>query len=226
MPILGINMPNMGNSITAAIGPSPRSSLADALFTQTQQRILGLLFGQPNRDFAVSELITATGSGSGAVQRELAKLTAAGLLNIRRSANQKRYQANPDAPIYNELVSIIRKTVGLAGPLKDALLPIAADILVAFVYGSVAKQSDTARSDTDLMIVSDTLGYADVMQHLENAHQALGRSINPTIYSRHEWSERTQEQNSFLMRVLAQPKIWVIGGEHELSAAQSDALRI
>lgn len=111
MPILGINMPNMGNSINAATAPSPSCSLADALFTRTQQRILGLIFGQPNRDFAVSELITATGSGSGAVQRELAKLTAAGLVGIRRSANQKRYQANPDAPIHDELVSMIRKTV-------------------------------------------------------------------------------------------------------------------
>ncbi|WP_282246981.1 MULTISPECIES: transcriptional regulator [Stenotrophomonas] len=199
--------------------------MADALFTQTQQRILGLIFGQSNRDFAVSELITATGGGSGAVQRELAKLTAAGLLTIRRSGNQKRYQANPDAPIYHELVSMIRKTVGLAGPLMDALLPIADDILVAFVYGSIAKQSDTARSDIDLMIVSDTVGYADVMQHLETSHQALGRPINPTIYSRHEWNARIHEENSFLMRVLAQPKIWVIGGEHELNAAQPGGAR-
>ncbi len=218
-------MPNMGNKATSVTVPPPRSGLADALFTQTQQRILGLIFGQSNQDFAVSELITATGSGSGAVQRELAKLTAAGLLTIRRSGNQKRYQANPDAPIYHELVSMIRKTVGLAGPLRDALLPIADDILVAFVYGSVAKQSDTARSDIDLMIVSDTVGYADVMQHLETSHQALGRTINPTIYSRHEWNARIHEENSFLMRVLAQPKIWVIGGEHELSAAQPSGAR-
>ena len=218
-------MPNMGNKATSVTVPPPRSGLAYALFTQTQQRILGLIFGQSNQDFAVSELITATGSGSGAVQRELAKLTAAGLLTIRRSGNQKRYQANPDAPIYHELVSMIRKTVGLAGPLMDALLPIADDILVAFVYGSVAKQSDTARSDIDLMIVSDTVGYADVMQHLETSHQALGRTINPTIYSRHEWNARIHEENSFLMRVLAQPKIWVIGGEHELSAAQPSGAR-
>ncbi len=218
-------MPNMGNKATSVTALPSRSGLADALFTQTQQRILGLIFGQSNRDFAVSELITATGGGSGAVQRELAKLTAAGLLTIRRSGNQKRYQANPDAPIYHELVSMIRKTVGLAGPLMDALLPIADDILVAFVYGSIAKQSDTARSDIDLMIVSDTVGYADVMQHLETSHQALGRPINPTIYSRHEWNARIHEENSFLMRVLAQPKIWVIGGEHELNAAQPGGAR-
>lgn len=218
-------MPNMGNKATSVTALPSRSGLANALFTQTQQRILGLIFGQSNRDFAVSELITATGGGSGAVQRELAKLTAAGLLTIRRSGNQKRYQANPDAPIYHELVSMIRKTVGLAGPLMDALLPIAGDILVAFVYGSIAKQSDTARSDIDLMIISDTVGYADVMQHLETSHQALGRPINPTIYSRHEWNARIHEENSFLMRVLAQPKIWVIGGEHELNAAQPGGAR-
>ncbi|MCY1452830.1 hypothetical protein D9M71_697820 [compost metagenome] len=75
------------------------------------------------------------------------------------------------------------------------------------------------------MIVSDTVGYADVMQHLETSHQALGRPINPTIYSRHEWNARIHEENSFLMRVLAQPKIWVIGGEHELNAAQPGGAR-
>lgn len=201
--------------------PAPSGSrLADALFTQTQQRLLGLLFGQPTRDFAVSELIAASGGGSGAIQRELAKLIGAGLLTVRPSANQRRYQANPDASVYDELVSIIRKTVGLTGPLQDALQPFAEQIAFAFVYGSVAKRTDTASSDIDLMIVSDALGYADVMQHLDAPQQALRRPINPTIYTRDEFNVRIHDENSFLMRVLAQPKIWVIGGEHELSAAQ------
>ncbi len=215
-------MPNMGMSsaATASTTAPSGSRLADALFTQTQQRVLGLLFGQPTRDFAVSELIAASGGGSGAIQRELAKLIGAGLLTVRPSANQRRYQANPDAPVHDELVSIFRKTIGLAGPLQDALQPVAEQIAFAFVYGSVAKRTDTASSDIDLMIVSDTLGYADVMQRLDAPQQVLGRPINPTLYTRDEFNARIHDESSFLMRVLAQPKIWVIGGEHELNAAQ------
>ena len=199
--------------------------LADALFTQTQQRVLGLLFGQPQRAFGVAELIALIGAGSGAVQRELAKLATAGLVSVQRLGNQKRYQANADAPIHDELVAIVQKTLGLAGPLREALLPLQNQISAAFVYGSVAKRSDTVRSDIDLMILSDRLGYADVMQVLDGADVRLGRPVNPTLYSNDEFAKRVQEENAFLMRVLAQPKIWVIGGEDELSAAASGRTR-
>ena len=216
---MGINVPNMGIKSTSSPG------LADALFTQTQQRVLGLLFGQPQRAFGVAELIALIGAGSGAVQRELAKLATAGLVSVQRLGNQKRYQANADAPIHDELVAIVQKTLGLAGPLREALLPLQNQISAAFVYGSVAKRSDTVRSDIDLMILSDRLGYADVMQVLDGADVRLGRPVNPTLYSNDEFAKRVQEENAFLMRVLAQPKIWVIGGEDELSAAASGRTR-
>lgn len=194
-----------------------RSGLADALFTQTQQRVFGLLFGQPSRSFTVRELITATGAGSGAVQRELASLSDSGLVTTRRSGNQKHYQANPDAPIYTELVAIVRKTVGLAEPLREALAPLADRIDAAFVYGSVAKHSDTASSDIDLMILSDTLGYADAVTALHPLEAQLGREINPTIYARAEFAQRVNDGNSFLTRVLEQPKLWLIGGQDDLA---------
>lgn len=216
---MGINVPNMGIKSTSSPG------LADALFTQTQQRVLGLLFGQPQRAFGVAELIALIGAGSGAVQRELAKLATAGLVSVQRLGNQKRYQANADAPIHDELVAIVQKTIGLAGPLREALLPLQNQISAAFVYGSVAKRSDTVRSDIDLMILSDTLGYADVMQVLDGADVRLGRPVNPTLYSNDEFAKRVQEENAFLMRVLAQPKIWIIAGEDELSAAASGRTR-
>lgn len=193
-------------------------SLADALFTQTQQRVLGLLYGQPHRDYGVSELIAATGAGSGAVQRELAKLAAVGLITVQRTGNQKRYQADPHSPIHDELVSIMQKTIGLGGPLGEALGPIAGDIVAAFVYGSVAKRSDTAHSDIDLMIISDTLGYADLMRVLDGAQARLGRAVNPTLYTRADYAKRLREENAFLQRVLQQPKIWIIGGMDDLTA--------
>lgn len=204
-------------SYRAEIARRPQS-LADALFTTTQQRVLGALYGQPQRSFTVSELIASTSAGSGAVQRELAKLTASGLVTMRPIGNQKHYQANPAAPIHGELVGIIQKTVGLAEPLRDALRPLSKKIVAAFVYGSVAKRSDTARSDIDLMVVSGKLGYADALVALADVEEKLGRKINPTIYSPAELAKRVESDNAFVKRVLDQTKVWLIGGEDDLRA--------
>jgi predicted nucleotidyltransferase len=222
MPISGINMPNMGTKASKGISEAAAlyasTSLSDALFTTTQQRVLGCLFGQPERSFTVSELIQTTGAGSGAVQREVARLAGSGLLTVEPVGNQKRYRADPASPIHTELVSLVRKTFGLAAPLREALAPLAEHVAVAFVYGSVAKGSDTAASDIDLMLVSDTLTYADVMAALHPLIERLGREIQPTLYTRAELRKRIAARNSFVTRVLAQSRLWVIGGEHDLAA--------
>lgn len=188
------------------------------LFTGTQQRLLALLFGHPERSFYASELIGLAGMGSGAVQRELVKLTGSGLVTVRALGNQKHYQANASAPIFAEVRGIVQKTFGLAEPLREALDRLARQIVAAFVYGSVAKKTDTAASDIDLMIVSDELAYADLFAALEAAGTTLGRPVNPTILTRKELAKRVKTKESFTTRVLAQPKIWIIGDERALAA--------
>lgn len=136
----------MGITSTTSL---PRISFSDALFSGTKQRVLGILYGQPARSFYANELISLAASGSGAVQRELATLTNSGLVTVKAVGNQKHYQANPDSPIFTELCAIVQKTTGLADPLREALDPMTSQISAAFVYGSVAKKTDTAGSDFD-----------------------------------------------------------------------------
>ena len=198
--------------------PSPVSGIADALFSKVQQRVLAMLFGNPGRSFYANEVIALAGSGTGAVQRELARLEASGLVTVTRVGKQKHYQANAAAPVFEELRGLVLKTSGLADVLRDALAPLAAQISAAFVYGSVAKRQDTAKSDIDLMVVSDSLSYADLFAALEEATNRLGRPVNPTVYSRQELDKRIRADNAFIKRVLAQPKLWVIGEEHGLAA--------
>ena len=212
MPNMGTNNPARSKSTRVQRG----ASLADSLFTGTQQRVLGLLFGQPTRSYFANELIGMAGAGSGAVQRELARLTRGGLVTVRPVGNQKHYQANPDSPLFEELCGIAQKTVGLAVPLREALLPLAPQIQAAFVYGSVAKRQDTAASDIDLMLISDTLTHSDTFAALESATVRLGRTVNPTILSRKALAKRVKEDNAFAKRVLSQAKIWLIGGEDDL----------
>jgi len=216
-------MPNMGmdksvgkKQVSEAAALYAGANLSDALFTTTQQRVLASLFSEPGRTRTVSELIHSTGAGSGAVQRELARLTGSGLLKVEQIGNQKRYYANPDSPIHDELAGIVQKTFGLADPLRKALAPLASRIRAAFVFGSYAKRSDTAVSDIDLMLVSDAVSYPDVMVALHPLIERLGREINPNIYTSAELRKRIAAGSSFITRVLQQRRLWLIGSEDDL----------
>jgi len=192
--------------------------VADALFAKAQQRVLGVLFGNPGRSFYANEVIGLAHSGTGAVQRELARLEAAGLVTAVRIGKQKHYQANPASPVFQELRTLVLKTSGLADVLREALAPVSGRIRAAFVYGSIAKGEDTAASDVDLMVVSDSLTYADLFGALEEASAQLGRKVAPTIYSSKELAKRVRQDNAFVTRVLEQPKLWLIGSESDLAA--------
>lgn len=195
--------------------------MASALFPKVRQRVLAVLFGNPGRSFYANEVIALAQSGTGAVQRELAGLAAAGLLTVKRQGNQTHYQANADAPVFTELRGLVLKTLGLADVLRVALTPLMPQIAQAFVYGSVAKQHDTAASDIDVMIVSEDLSYADVFEALESATATLGRKVNPSLYTPAEIAKRIGSDNAFVTRVLTQPKIWLLGNEEALNAAST-----
>ena len=202
----------------AVVHARPGSGIADALFSKVQQRVLAVLFGNPGRSFYANEMIALAGSGTGAVQRELARLEAAGLAMVTRVGNQKHYQANALAPVFEELRGLVLKTCGLADILRGALAPLADRIMAAFVYGSIAKGEDTVKSDIDLMVISATLSYPDLYAALEKATQQLGRTVNLTLYKPRELGKRVKAGNAFIQRVLAQPKLWLMGDERELAA--------
>jgi predicted nucleotidyltransferase len=177
---------------------------------------LGLLFGQPERRFQSAELIRLAGSGTGAAHRLLVRLEASGLVTTERVGNQKHYQANPNSPVFAELAGLVRKTVGLVVPLQAALAPLARRIAAAFVYGSIAKGTDTAKSDVDLMVVADKLDYSDVFAALKDAELALARPVNPNLMTRAEWRRKRAQADSFAARIATQPKLFVLGSDDEL----------
>lgn len=219
MPKKGIIMPNMVIKEPSLQSRHPAfKGLGDVLFTNTQQRVLACLFGQPERSYFANELINITGAGSGAVQRELKRLTESGLVNSEMRGNQRHFQANPQSPIFYELTQIVQKTFGLAHPIREALVPYREAIRCAFIFGSVAKREDTAGSDIDLFVISNQLSYSDLLNQLLGTEVKLGRGINTTIYTEEDVRKRLHESNAFLMRVLEQPKIWIIGNESDIPA--------
>ena len=191
------------------------AGLANALFTRTQQRVLGFLFGQPERRFQGTELIRLANAGTGAAHRLLLRLASCGLVRVDEVGRQKFYQANSAAPIYDELVALVRKTMGLREPLRKALTPFKDDIVCAFVYGSVAAGDDRADSDIDVMVVADSLDYTALFDALQTAEQALDRTVNPNIVSPAEWARKRRQKDGFIARVAARPRLVVIGEEED-----------
>jgi len=186
-------------------------SIASALFSDSQSRLLRWLFGQPDRGFHLSELRRLSGLGSASLQRELKRLAEAGLVPSERVGNLRRFRANPHSPVFGELVALTRKTLGAEPTLREALQPLLPGLQGAWIYGSVAKQTDTAQSDIDVMLVGKNLSLAKVLELLMPVEAQLGRKINPTCYTPAEFARRRAEPDSFVNRVLAQPVLPLIG---------------
>ena len=177
---------------------------------------MGVLFAQPERSFFANEIVRLAETGTGAIHRELERLTQAGLLIEKRQGNQRHFQANQAAPIFEELRGIVLKTFGLVDVLRAALQPLAGQIAVAFVYGSVARREDKASSDIDLLVVTETLAYSDLYEVLSNTERRLGRAVNPTVLKPEELSRKLAEGNAFASRILDQAKLFVLGTENDL----------
>lgn len=191
-------------------------SIGDALFTKTQQRVLGLLFGKPDKRFYTNEIMRWADMGRGTVSRELSRLVSAGLLTATREGNQNHYQANQDCPVFDELVGIVRKTFGVADVIRERLKPLDDQIELAFIYGSIAKGEATGSSDIDLMLIGTALSYGQVMELLMPLEDSLRRTVNPTIFEKEDFVAKLKTGNSFVTRVMEQSKIMIKGSENDI----------
>lgn len=191
-------------------------SASDLLFPlQYRGKALALLLLQPQRRLHVREIARLTGTVAGTMNKELDRLQRAGLLERHSVGNQLQYCANIQHPVYQELSALLRKTIGLADVLTLALMPVANRISVAFVFGSVAQGSDTALSDVDVMVIGE-VDFGEMVNHLFEAQTTLQREINPKVFSKVDWQTKLATNSSFVLDVLAKPKLFLIGSQHDL----------
>ena len=200
---------------TIVLEMSTATGLADLIFGRTRGAILALLYGRADQTFYTRQIAREVAASVGAVQRELENLRKVGLVVRTTLGSQVFYQANRDAPIFSEMHSLVNKTVGIFSTLSSALRPLSNRIAVAFVYGSVARQAETAKSDIDLMVVGKA-SIDDVISHLASVEKNTGRQINPTVYSVSEFKAKITGGNHFLRTVLKNPKVFLLGDEDEL----------
>ncbi len=184
---------------------------AATLFGKTRRAVLARLYLDPQREFRLRELARLTGISSGAVQYELRQLAAAGL--VRRSERDGllvTYRADADSPIHAELRAIVEKTSGIEELVRQALKPAAKNIRLAFIYGSIARGVNRARSDLDLLVVG-ALPFGELIRLLQPAEARIGREISPRLFSQKEYRRRLARRDRFLISVLRGPKIVLAG---------------
>ncbi len=206
---------------------APRNPATDhpgsVLFGQTRLRVLGWLFGHPDQAFYLRQLVRETGAAHGAVQRELSTLVGAGLLQRTVEGRQVYFQANRESPIFPELRALLMKTTGLVDVVRQALEPLAEQIVAAFVFGSAARGELRNDSDIDLLVVGDA-PFGTVVEALAPAQERLGREVNPTVYPALEFRTKLLEGHHFLTRVLREPYLFVLGGADELDRLGEERL--
>ena len=191
--------------------------IARLLFGGVRRQVLSLVMGRPDERFYLREIVRLVGAGSGAVQRELAQLVEAELLCREVSGRQVYFSANRESLIYEELRAFVEKTAGVADVLRTCMAPLqrTARIEVAFVYGSVARGAQRSKSDVDVMVIGDVT-MAQVVPTLRDAERVLRREVNATVFPPDEWRAKVADPSAFIRRVLAAPKLFITGGEHEL----------
>jgi predicted nucleotidyltransferase len=189
-----------------------KESSSSALFGKVRSSVLALLFCHSDKAFYFREVERSVGKGRGAVQRELTSLVSHGLISRRKQGNQVYYQANPESAIFSELKSLMTKTCGVAGVLRDALEPLRDKITVAFIYGSFAKGAETAESDADLLIIGKVT-FAEVVDLLGMVQDSIGREVNPSVYPVEEFVKKVSVGHHFVNSLIPEPKIFLIGDE-------------
>ena len=202
-------------STTSADRPPARDASA-VLFGRTRRRVLALLLGHPDERLYLRQIVRQSGAGLGAVQRELQVLAEAGILRRTVEGRQVYFQADRESPIYPELQALLSKTTGIVDVVREALAPLAHGIRLAFVFGSAARGELRRDSDVDVLIVGDA-SFTAVANALATAQARLGRDVNPTVYPPGEFLKKIHTGHHFLTRVLQEPRLFAVGGPHELA---------
>lgn len=188
--------------------------ISAVLFPGTKRKILALFFLNPDREYYFSEVVRMTGTRQGVIQRELKNLTEAEILTSEKRGRQRFYAVNRKHPIFKDLRNIIFKTYGVIGKIREALEPLREQVIAAFVYGSFAKGEEVSSSDLDLFVVGD-IRLDELVSALSDVEEAIGREINPTLFSATEFKKKWSQKNHFIRSMAKTEREFIVGSEDE-----------
>jgi len=186
----------------------------NVLSSKVRLKVFRLFFLQPNKRYYLRELERLLNESVGNIRRELLKWSKAGLFLQEKVGNLTYYSLNKSFPIYEELKAIVSKTIGIEHILMEGLKR-SEDIKVAIIYGSVASGEDTGSSDIDVLLIGNP-DMDNLVNNIQAMEKEVGRDINYILYTPEEFQRKKRGKNTFIMDVLKNPKIFIIGNENDL----------
>jgi len=190
--------------------------VADALFPKVRKAVLGLFYSNPDQRFYLREVVSLIGLGQGQIQRELARLAEAEIIERTSEGRHIYFRANPQCPVYEELRGLVTKTIGAVAVLREALAGFGERVATAFVFGSVARGEERHASDLDLIVIGD-IGFAEVVDAIRDAEKRLRREVSVTVYSTEEFRTKLAEREHFVHSVYGSARMFVVGDSHEFA---------
>jgi predicted nucleotidyltransferase len=191
------------------------SILTEILSSKARAEVFRLLFSGTEEELHMREIQRRAGLNDSTIRQELRRLVRLDLILSRKDSNRIYYTANKHHPLYSEIRNIVLKTIGLADLIKEALLK-SSEIKIAFVFGSIARNDENAKSDVDLIVIGD-VGLRKVTTLLSGMASKIGREINPHVFTQEEFTKRKAKHEHFITRVLQEQKIFIIGNENDLA---------
>ena len=182
--------------------------------TKNRAELLKLFLTNPDRAFYMQEIGRILGKKPGIFQRTLNNLVSEGILVSEYRANARYFRANKDYLLYDELKSIVFKTVGVSGSLKDVLERIG-NVEFAFIYGSFAKAKENYTSDVDVVVIGDP-DEGELIEELDKLEERLQREINYKLYTLEEFKKEMAKQEPFILEILGDKRVMVTGDGEEL----------
>jgi predicted nucleotidyltransferase len=182
--------------------------------SKTRKELFRLYFTKPDQEYYLRELERILNTPVSMIRKELTRLEEDGVFLSRRKGNSTYYLLNDSYPLFNELKSIVFKTIGIQGLLREIMSKMKG-IEVAFIYGSFAKHEENAKSDIDLLLIGE-LDDSRLLREIHKLEERLKREINYTIFRKDEFKQKIKEKDPFIMDLLKNPKIFLVGDQNDL----------
>ena len=189
--------------------------LEELFVSKVRVKILKLFLSSPQGIlFHVREIVRRVSEEINAVRRELARMEKYGLVASEWRANRRLYHFRHDYLFYKELLSLVAKTSGLGGNLVKSRAKLG-KIKYAFLATRFVKGVSPTKDDVDLLVVGNIV--LPELQAIVSDEQAKREAeINYSFMDEAEFKFRVRRRDPFILRVLVQPKVMLIGDEDEL----------
>ena len=182
--------------------------------SKTRKELFRLFFTNPDSEYYLRELERTLNIPVSMVRNELIHLEDTGIFISKRKGNLAYYSLNKSYPLFEELKSIVFKTVGIQGVLKEIFKKIKG-VEVAFIYGSFAKKEEVAQSDIDLFIIGK-IDESNLLRKISKLEEVLKREINYSLFTKDEFAKKVKEKDFFITDLLENQKIFIVGDNNDL----------